>query len=156
MNCLDIQERIIDIVLGEATQEEKQLILEHLEYCPVCREDYHLISACIESCTYQEEETCTCHFQSSYWDEFVVDIHQRISHEKRLRPFPWAVILPVAAGAAMAILLGYFILIRPSSQQTAQRDDLQYYQYDPYDELNDLSPEEKEQFIKLINQQFGQ
>ena len=156
MNCLDIQERIIDIVLGEASEEEKRLILEHIENCPICREDYDLISACVETCLYQEEETCSCHFQGTYWDEFIVNIHQRISHEKPCRPFPWTVILPIAAGTAIALLFGYFVLIRPSSRQTAQRDKAQYYQYDPYDELDDLSPEEKEQFIQLINQHFGQ
>src|SRR4030042_2217203 len=147
MNCPDIQERIIDIVLGEAGEEEKQLIFEHLETCPVCRQDYALINACIELCTYREEETCSCHFQTAYWDEFVVNIHQQIRHEKPRKPFPFAIVLPIAAGAAMAIIIGYFVLIRPSSEQTAQRDDAQYFQYDQYDELNDLSPEEKERFI---------
>lgn len=156
MNCLDVQERIIDIVLGEVSEDEKRMILEHLETCPVCAQDFALITACIESCTYQEEETCSCHFQSAYWDEFVVKIHQQIRHEKPQKPFPFAVVLPIATGAALALLVGYFVLIRPSADQTAQRDETQYYQYDPYDELNDLSPEEKEQFIQLINQHFGQ
>ncbi len=156
MNCLDIQERIIDILLGEAGEEEKRFILDHLESCPVCREDYTLVNACLESCADTEEETCLCHFQSEYWDEFVVNVHQRIRGEKPYRPFPFAIVLPIAAGAAMAILLGYFVFIGPSAQQTARRDDAQYYQYDPYDELDDLSPAEKERFIQMINQRFGQ
>jgi hypothetical protein len=147
---------MIDIVLGEASEAEKKMILEHLENCPVCAQDFELINACIDSCADQEEETCSCHFQSEYWEEFVVNIHKQIRYERPNKPFPFAIVLPIAAGAAMALLFGYFVLIRPSAQQTARRGDAQYYQYDPYDEINDLTPEEKEQFIQLINQYFGQ
>ncbi|MCK5258293.1 MAG: zf-HC2 domain-containing protein [Thermoplasmatales archaeon] len=154
MNCIEIQEKIIDMVLGELTSQDEILIREHLESCMICREEFRFLSECIQTCTLEHTETCECQFQETYWEEFVVSVHERISHEKIETKFPFRIVIPIAASALIAIGLGYIFLLRPSPEQTAQEESPSYYEYDPYKEMDDFSPEEAEEFIKIINQKY--
>jgi predicted amidophosphoribosyltransferase len=155
MNCFQVQEKIIDLVLGELTPEEEALIKEHTEHCPVCREELQLLNACLRTCMLEDKETCECRFQETYWEDFVVSIHEKISHEKMESKFPFQIVIPIAASALIAAALGYHFFLRPSPKQTAQEQTPSYYEYDPYNEVEDLSPEETEEFIKIINQKYG-
>ncbi len=154
MNCIEIQEKIIDMVLDELTSQDEILIREHLESCMICREEFRFLSECIQTCTLEHTETCECQFQETYWEEFVVSVHERISHEKIETKFPFRIVIPIAASALIAIGLGYIFLLRPSPEQTAQEESPSYYEYDPYKEMDDFSPEEAEEFIKIINQKY--
>ncbi|MEE8596716.1 MAG: zf-HC2 domain-containing protein [bacterium] len=154
MNCIEIQEKIIDMVLDELTPQDEILIREHLESCMICREEFRFLSECIQTCTLEHTETCECQFQETYWEEFVVSVHERISHEKIETKFPFRIAIPIAASALIAIGLGYIFLLRPSPEQTAQEESPSYYEYDPYKEMDDFSPEEAEEFIKIINQKY--
>jgi hypothetical protein len=157
MNCFEIQEKIIDLVIGELTPEDERLIREHIKECPICREELEFINSCLQTCTLEDDETCECYYQETYWNDFVVDMHEKISHEKPETRFPFEVIIPIAASAALVGVLAYFIFIRPSQEQTAQDNEIpSYYQYDPYDEMDKLSPEETEEFIKMINQKYNE
>lgn len=156
MNCIEIQEKIIDLVLGELTSEDEWLIHEHLESCLMCREEFQLLSECLQTCTLEETETCEWKFQETYWDEFVVSMHEKISHEKMESKFPFHIVIPIAASTLLAIALGYYIFFRPSPEQTVQEETPSYYEYDPYDEVEDLSPEETEELIRIINQKYGE
>ena len=154
MNCFEIQDKIIDLVLGELTPEDEALIREHAKHCFMCREELRLLSECMQICAFSETEACECHFQETYWQEFTASVHERISHEKIESRFPFRVVIPIAASALIAIGLGYIFFLRPSPEQTAQEESPSYYEYDPYKEMDDLSPEEAEEFIKIINQKY--
>ncbi len=156
MNCFEIQEKIIDLVLGELTYEDEVFIREHIEICPMCREELRFLSECMQTCVLSETETCECQFQETYWDNFVTSVHERISHEKRESKFPFNIVIPVAAAAIAAISVGYFFFFRPSPKETAQEESIPYYEYDPYKEVDELSPEEAEEFIRIINQRYGE
>jgi len=153
MNCIEIQEKIIDMVLGELTLQDEILIREHLESCMICREEFRFMSECIQTCTLEYTETCECQFQETYWDEFVVSVHERISHEKIEPKFPFRIVIPIAASAIIAITFGYYFFIRPKPQETVQ-ETRPGYKSDVYDEIYELSPEETEDFIKLIQQKY--
>ncbi len=156
MICFDVQEKMIDLVLGELTLNQEARIREHVEQCPVCREELQLLSVCMQTCTCEDTETCECYFQETYWEDFVITMHEKITHEKMECGFPFRIIIPVAASVFLAATLGYFIFFRPSPEQTVQEETPSYYEYDPYEEMNELSPEEAEEFIKIINQKYGQ
>ncbi len=155
MNCFEIQEKIIDLVLGELTSEDEWLIREHIDRCPICREELTFLSECMNTCSFDETETCECQFEETYWEDFAVTMHERISHEKIEKGFPYHIVIPVAASALFAVILGYFVFFRPSPKQVVEEEP-SYQQYDPYDEIHDLSPEEREEFIKIINQRYGE
>ena len=125
MTCFDVQEKMIDLVLGELTLDQEAEIRDHAKQCPVCREELQLLSVCMQTCTLE------CRF-------------------------PFRIVIPVAASAFLVATLGYFIFFRSSPEQTVQEETPSYYEYDPYEEMNDLSPEEAEEFIKIINQKYGQ
>jgi len=154
MNCFDVQDKIIDLVLGELSPSDKTRIKDHLEECPMCRQEFQLIRECINTCILEESETCICHFTETYWTGFVTDMHDRLEHEKPETSFPFHIVLPAAASVLLAMTLGYYIFIRPKTQQTAD-DTPQFYEYDPYDEIYELSPEEQQEFIEMINQIYG-
>lgn len=151
MNCLDVQEKIIDLLLGEIDPEDEALIQEHLNSCPTCYEDFKFLKECLDACSLPE----ISEFNESYWDEFAVSIHERITHEKLAKKFPFRIVLPIAASAIIVFGIGYYFFLRPTPQPTAQ-GNLPHYEYDPYEEVNDLSPEEAEEFIELINQRYGE
>ena len=156
MNCIEIQEKIIDLVIGELTFEDEVIIREHLKSCLICREEFRLLSECLQTCTLEETETCECQFQETYWDEFIVSMHEKISHEKMESKFPYRIVIPIAASALLAIGLGYYFLLSPSPKQIVKEEAPTYYEYDPYDEMDELTPEETEEFIKIINQRYGE
>ena len=155
MNCIDVKEKIIDLAIGTLTDADRHMLREHIENCPLCRAEFQLVQHCLEVCTLNEQETCECHFQETYWEEFVFSVHSRIEHEKPESTFPFRIVLPIAASVLFAAAAGYFFLLRPKPEQTVQDGTDTYYQYDPYDELHELSPEETEEFIELINERYG-
>lgn len=156
MNCFDIQEKIIDLVLGELSPADEILIQEHLRECPMCNHDFQLISECLRTCSVEVTETCTCHFQETYWEGFVTNMHERLEHETPEKTFPYHIVLPIAASVLLAITLGYYAFLRPKPGQTTQDENGPgFYEYDPYEEIYELSPEEQEQFIEMINQRYG-
>lgn len=154
MNCFDIQEKIIDLVIGELTPLDEELIREHVAHCSMCRQELEFLSGCLNTCCLEDTETCAVHFQDVYWSNFVSEVHERITHEKQEQKFPYHIVIPVAASALIVLILGY-IFLRPSPKETVEEEP-SYYQYDPYDEMEELSPEEKEEFIELINQRYGE
>jgi len=155
MNCFDVQEKIIDLVLGELTPDEESMIREHARQCPLCREELQLLSICMQTCVSEESETCECRFQETYWDDFIITMHEKISHEKIESKFPFKIVLPVAASVLLAATIGYFVFFRPKPEQTVEEETPSYYEYDPYEEMDRLSPEEAEELIKIINQKYG-
>jgi hypothetical protein len=154
MNCFDIQDMIIDLLLGELSPADKMLVQEHLEHCPLCRQEFQFLHNCLHVCTLEETETCECQFQASYWDEFVVSIHEKITHEKKETTFPFRIVIPIAASAVAAMALGYYFFLRPKPEETVQ-ETLPGYQVDPYEEVYELSPEETEEFLKMVDQRYG-
>lgn len=155
MNCIEVQEKIIDLVIGELESGEQQLIKEHLEKCPICQEEFQLINICINSWAVNNEELCEYYFQETYWDDFLVSVHDKISHEKCEKKFPFHIVIPIAASALLAAVFGYYLFFKPSPKQTADQTP-SYYEYDPYNEMDELSPEQTEEFIKLINQHYNE
>ncbi len=156
MNCFDIQEKIIDLVLGELTYEDEVLIHEHLEICTECREELQFFSECLNTCKLENAETCECQFQTTYWNEFVTSVHEQISHEKRESKFPFRIVIPAAVAAVVILSVGYFFFFRPPSREIAEEESAPLYEYDPYQEVDELSPEEAEEFIKIINQRYNE
>lgn len=154
MNCIDVQEKIIDLVIGTLTDKDRSHLHEHIKDCPMCRHELRLLRDCLQICTLNEQETCECHFQESYWEEFIFTVHNKIRYEKPAPTFPFRVVIPIAASVLLAAA-GYFFLIRPKPEQTVQQGTDTYYQYDPYDDIHELSPEETEEFIELINERYG-
>ncbi|KPK70256.1 hypothetical protein AMJ87_09190 [candidate division WOR_3 bacterium SM23_60] len=153
IKCIDVQEKIIDLVLGELSPEDAALVHEHIQNCDLCRREYRFVVECMSACTYEEAETCIGRFHETYWENFVFSVHERICHEKMEKKFPYHIVVPIAASLGV-ISLGYLIFFRPSPQATAQEEPAPYYQYDPYQEVEDLTPEEREEFIKLIEQEI--
>ncbi len=156
MNCFDIQEKIIDLVLGELTRADEILIREHLETCTLCREEFQFFSECLHTCKLDQAETCECQFQTDYWNDFVVSVHEQISHEKRESKFPFRIVIPAAVATIAVLTIGYFFFFRPSSREVAQEETAPPYDYDPYREVDELSPEEAKEFIRIINQHFNE
>ena len=155
MNCFEAQEKIIDLILDELTREDEILLKDHLNRCPVCSEDFEFLSECLQLCTFEESETCKAQFHETYWDEFIVSVHERIDHERTTKKFPFHIILPIAASAIAATVIGYYFFLRPTPQVTVQ-ETLPGYEYDVYEEVYELSPEEREEFIKMINERYGE
>ena len=155
MNCFEVQEKIIDLLIGELSLEDKVLVQEHINTCPLCREEFRFLHECLQICTLDETETCECQFQESYWDEFVVSIHEKITHEKKETTFPFRTVIPIAASALVAFAFGYYFFLRPKVQEPVQ-ETLPNYEIDPYEEVYELTPEEAEELIRIINQRYGE
>jgi len=149
MNCFDIQDRIIELIMGELNQQERFVIEEHINSCPVCYEDFRFLSECLKVYEYPEIEQ----FDETYWEEFVISVHEQISKEKIRKPFPYHIIIPIAASVIGVIGLGYFLLFRPSPKQAAEPHPPEI-ERDPYHEVYELTPEEQQEFIKMINQRY--
>ncbi len=154
MKCLDVQENIIYLLLDDISSEDRSAVLDHIRGCPVCREEYQFLDRCLQLCTPSENEACTCQFQETYWDEFVFSIHEQIIHEKFEKKFPFRIVIPVVASAVVAFTIGYFLLMRPKPQITAQEEGARYE--NQYEEVYELTPEQQEEFIRIINQRYGQ
>ena len=154
MNCFEAQDKIIDLILGELEPEDEILLKEHLHSCPICDKDFELLTECLQVCTHEEDETCECQFQETYWDEFIVSVHEKVRHEKFERNFPFHIVLPIAASALVVMSIGYYFFLKPKPQETAKQN-LPGYEKDPYEEVQELSPEETQKFIKMINQRYG-
>ena len=155
MNCFEAQEKIIDLVLDELTRDEVILLEEHLNDCPLCHDDFELLNECLQVCVAENSETCVCQFQETYWDEFIVTVHDKISQERIERKFPFQIVLPIAATALAAFLIGYYFFLRPQPKERVQETRPDYEEYDPYEDIYELSPEETEEFIEMINQRYG-
>lgn len=150
MNCLEIQDRIIDLIMGDLEPEEKELIQKHLNICPLCSEDFQFLSQCLGYWEFPE----TGQFNGAYWEEFVVSIHEKILEEKPAKKFPHRIILPIAASVIGVIGISYFLFFRPASKQLVKPGPPEI-ENDLYQEVHELSPEEQQEFIKIINQRYG-
>lgn len=149
MNCLEIQEKIIDLIMGELKLEEKALVQEHLDTCPLCSEDFQFLTQCLGCWEFPE----LAQFNESYWDEFVISIHEKILEEKPAKRFPYRVVVPIAASVIGAIGIGYFLFFRPLLKEVVKPGPPETG-YDPFHEVYELSPEEQQEFIKMINQHY--
>lgn len=154
MNCFEAQDKIIDLVLNQLSDGEIILLQQHLDECPICHEEFQLLDECLQICTDKEGETCLCQFQETYWEDFVVSVHEKIRYEKPERQFPYHIVVPIAVSILAAISIGYFVFFRPELEETVQ-EAIPEYEYDPYEEIYELSPEETEEFIKMINHRYG-
>ena len=150
MNCLEIQEKIVDLISGELTAEERMIIQEHIDHCPSCAEDYDFISHCVHCWGPVEAER----FTSDYWEEFVISVHEKICHCKPIKPFPYKVVIPIAASLLGAASVCYILFFRSAPKEIVKPlpsgND-----YDPYEEVYELSPEEQKEFIRIINQKYS-
>jgi len=153
MNCLEVQDKIIDLLLGEIDPEDEVLIQGHLNDCPLCYEDFKFLQQCLNLCG--QPARPEFHKTKTYWDEFVISIHEKIVHESIEKKFPFRVVIPIAASALVAIGIGYYFFSRPAPQKTVQETPPNYH-YDLHEEVYELSPEETEEFIRLINQRYGE
>lgn len=149
MNCLDIQDKITDLLLGQIDPQEKALILEHISKCPLCAEDFNFLSECINVCACPEFEE----IDENYWEEFVVSIHQKISYEKPRPKFRYRTIIPIVLSAMGVFGIIYFLFLKPQNREVAQPRELEI-QPDPYQEIYELTPEEQKEFIRMINQKY--
>lgn len=155
MKCLDVQENIISLLCDELPVEERAAVLEHIRNCPTCRAEYNLVDECLQLCTPTETEACTCQYQETYWEEFVYSVHEKILQEKFERKFPFRIVIPVVASAAIVFTVGYFFFLRPKPQITAQ-ENTPRLEGGQYEEVYELTPEQQEEFIRIINQRYGQ
>lgn len=155
MKCLDVQENIISMLCDELPAEERAAVLEHIRNCPVCRAEYNLVDECLQLCTPSETEACACQYQETYWEEFVFSVHEKIINEKFERRFPFRIVIPVVASAAVAFAVGYFLFMKPKPEITAQQGPPRL-EGGQYEEIYELTPEQQEEFIKIINQRYGQ
>lgn len=152
MNCFEIQDRIVDLIIGYISPEEKEIMLSHISQCPTCAEEYQFLSRCIDVC-------CSCQdFEENdiYWEEFLVSVHEQIAMIKPKPAFPFRIVIPVAAGAIGVLGIIYFFFFKPVQKEIAQQkpEDLNK---DPIHEVYELTPEEQQEFIKMVNQKyFGQ
>lgn len=150
MSCFEIQERIIDLIIGNIEPDEKELILEHINRCPSCAEDFYFIHQCIDVC-------CSCpdfEEKDEYWEEFLVSVHERICLTKPKNPFPFRIVIPVAAGALGVLGVIYLFFFRPAPKEIAQPRIPDINTKDPIYEVYELSPEEQKEFIKMVNQKY--
>ena len=122
MNCFEAKDRIIDLILGELTPEDEIVLKAHLEICSICTEELEFLSTCFQVCKESPGETCECQFVETYWDEFVVSVHEKISHEKMARNFPIYIVLPITLSALAGIFIGWYFFFRPSPRETAQQN----------------------------------
>ncbi len=149
MNCMEIQEKMIDLITGEISPEERMLIREHIENCSVCSEEYEFISHCVQCWSPAETER----FSATYWEEFEISIHEKICQCKPVRIIPYRIIIPIAATILSAAGICYILFFRPIPKEIVKPVPPSQ-QYDPYHEVYELSPEEQQEFIKLINQKY--
>lgn len=147
MNCLDVQEKMIDLIIDELPEYEKALILEHIEHCPECAQDFELMCCCIDAC----KCSTLAPMSETYWEEFVVSVHEKIALEKPRPVFPYRVVVPAVISAISILGIGYVLFFRPAPRQTAENNP-PAWQEDPYQEVYDLTPEEQKEFIRVINQ----
>lgn len=149
MNCFEIQERIVDLIIGDMSPEEKEIIINHINQCPACAEEFQFLSQCIEVCSscpdFKEDEL--------YWEEFLVSVHEQIALTKPKSPFPFRIVLPMAVGAIGAIGIVYFLFFRPMPKEVAQQKPSDTTN-DPVYEVYELTPEEQQEFIKMVNQKY--
>ncbi|MEO0156882.1 MAG: hypothetical protein ABIL07_07195 [candidate division WOR-3 bacterium] len=150
MNCFEIQERIIDLIIGDIEPEVKELMLEHINRCPSCAEDFYFIRQCIDVC-------CSCpdfEEKDEYWEEFLVSVHERVALTKPKNPFPFKIVIPAAAGALGVFGLIYLLFFRPATKEIAHPQTPELNNKDPIYEVYELSPEEQKEFIKMVNQKY--
>uniref|UniRef100_A0A7C4THZ3 Zf-HC2 domain-containing protein n=1 Tax=candidate division WOR-3 bacterium TaxID=2052148 RepID=A0A7C4THZ3_UNCW3 len=148
MNCLDVQERIVDLLLGEVDPQEKAIILDHLARCPLCAEDYQFLSECISVCSCPDIEEA----DETYWENFLISVHERIVSAKTKSPFPYRIVIPIAA-SAIGILGVLYFLFKFGNKEVARRVDTET-QNDLYQEVYELTPEEQKEFIKMVNEKY--
>ncbi len=149
MNCLDIQDRIVDLILGDIEPEEKEIILRHLCECPICAEEFDFLKECISVCACPELEK----IDESYWEEFVISVHEKIALTKPKPKFPYRVVIPIAASAIGVIGIAYFLFFKTPTKEVA-RPEIPEVQTDPFHEVYELSPEQQREFIKMVNQKY--
>jgi hypothetical protein len=154
MKCSEVQENIIDMLCDEISPEQRTAVLDHIRGCPACRQEYQLLDECLQLCTCTETETCTCQFQETYWENFVFSVHEKIVHEKFERRFPFRIVIPVVASALVAFSIGYFLFVRPKPEVTAQ-EGTPRLEGGQYEDVYELTPEQQEEFIRIINQRYG-
>lgn len=149
MNCLDIQERFVDLIIGDIEPEEKEIMLAHINQCPLCAEEFQFLKDCIDVCgsypDFEEDEI--------YWEEFLISVHKQIALTKPKSPFPFQIVLPVAAGAIGVMGIIYFLFFKPVQKEIAQPKSNDMNK-DPVYEVYELTPEEQQEFIKMINQKY--
>jgi len=149
MNCFEIQERIVDLIIGDIELEEKEIIIAHINQCPICAEEFQFISQCIDVCCsfpdFEEDEV--------YWEEFLISVHEKIALTKPKSPFPFHIVLPVAASALGAMGIIYFLFFRPAPKEIAQPKPSDVNK-EPIYEVYELTPEEQQEFIKMVNQKY--
>ncbi len=149
MNCFEIQERIVDLIIGDIDPVEKELMIAHINECPLCAEEFQFINECIDVC-------CSCpDFEEDevYWEEFLFSVHEKIALTKPKSPFPFHIVLPVAAGALGAFGIFYFLFLKPAPKEIALPKP-NGVDNEPVYEVYDLTPEEQQEFIKMINQKY--
>ncbi|MEO0136480.1 MAG: hypothetical protein ABIL39_05875 [candidate division WOR-3 bacterium] len=150
MNCFEIQERLVDLIIGDVEPEEKAQLLEHINRCPLCAEDFYFIRQCIDIC-------CSCpdfEEDDTYWEEFLVTVHEKISLTKPKNPFPYRIVIPITAGVLGALGLIYFLFFRPAPKEIARSRMPDMNVRDPIQEVYELTPEEQQEFIKMVNQRY--
>lgn len=149
MNCSEIQERLVDLIVGDIDPEEKETMINHINQCPACAEEFQFLSHCLDVCCswpdFEEDEM--------YWEEFLISVHEQISLTKPKSPFPFRIVLPVAASALGAIGIIYFLFFKPAQKEVAQHEPAEINR-DPVYEVYELTPEEQQEFIKMVNQKY--
>ena len=65
MLCKKFEEKIVDLIFGEVSEEEKKQLLSHIKECEKCRNKYNEIKMIIEESKKIEVPT----FTSEWWDE---------------------------------------------------------------------------------------
>lgn len=155
MKCSEVRENIIDMLCDEISPEQRAAVLDHIRRCPECRQEYQLLDECLQICSHTETEACTCQFQETYWENFVFSVHEKIVHEKFEKKFPFRIVIPVVASALVAFSIGYFLFVRPKPEITAQ-EGTPRPEGSQYEDVYELTPEQQEEFIRIINQRYGQ
>jgi hypothetical protein len=147
-DCPEIKDKIIELIRHQLAEDDRLMVEEHIRSCPMCEEEFNFLHECLKAF---EPEDCI-EMTEAYWDEFTISVHEKIAHVKPHARFPYAVVLPLAATVLAALGISYFVFIRPKPNPVAkprtQTDD-------SYQEVYELTPEEQQEFIKLINQRYG-
>ena len=146
-DCPEIKDKLIELIRHQLAEDEREMIEEHIHSCPMCEEEFRFLHECMKAF---EPEDCVA-MTEAYWEEFSVTIHDKIAHVKPQPRFPYAVVLPIAATVLAALGITYFVFIRPRPQQVAKP---KITPDDSYQEVYELTPDEQQEFIKLINQRY--
>jgi hypothetical protein len=146
-DCREIKDKIVDLIRHQLAEGEREMVEEHIHSCPLCEEEFHFLYECMQAF---DAEDCV-EMTEAYWEEFTVSIHDKIAHVKPQPRFPYAVVLPIAATVLAALGITYFVFIRPRPQQVAKP---KITPDDSYQEVYELTPDEQQEFIKLINQRY--